>query len=258
MVAATYDAAMARVFTDEGGYTNDPHDPGGATNWGITIYDARKYWKANATPEDVRNMPKSVAAEIYKAHYANPINYDALPAGFDYSVLDAEINSGYGRAIAWAKDVLGPAVVGVSNMVLAANSAKDKVTMIQKYWARRLAFLHALKNWQYFGKGWGRRCAQGEAAAVKMWYKYGAAMNDHDVSREMENQSKAASTRSKNSVAKAGGSAAGSGALGLDLHSIGGKIVIALIITGVVVLIIYFVRQSIIHQQRSSAYLKEK
>ena len=43
MVAATYAAAMVRVFADEGGYTNDPVDPGGATNWGITIIDARKY-----------------------------------------------------------------------------------------------------------------------------------------------------------------------------------------------------------------------
>ena len=258
MVAATYDVAMARVFADEGGYTNDPHDPGGATNWGITIFDARKYWKADATPEDVKNMPKSVASEIYREHYAKPIDYDHLPAGFDYSVLDADINSGYGRAIAWAKDVLGPVVVSVANMVVAANKVNDKVSMIQRYWARRLAFLHALKNWQYFGKGWGRRCASGEAAAVKMWLKYGATMNDHDVAREMENQSKAASTRSKNSVAKAGGSATGSSALALDFHSIGGKIVIAMIIVGVVILIVYFVRQSIIHNQRAVAYMKEK
>jgi len=33
MTPATYDAAMIRVFADEGGYTNDPVDPGGATNW---------------------------------------------------------------------------------------------------------------------------------------------------------------------------------------------------------------------------------
>ena len=54
MTAATYAAAIARVFADEGGYTDDPKDPGGATNWGITIVDARKYWKADATPADVR------------------------------------------------------------------------------------------------------------------------------------------------------------------------------------------------------------
>src|SRR6185369_7462378 len=89
MVAATYDAAMVRVFADEGGYTNDPVDPGGATNWGITIYDARMYWKRDATPNDVRNMPKAVAAEIYRKHYANPMRYDDLPAGVDYGVLDA-------------------------------------------------------------------------------------------------------------------------------------------------------------------------
>jgi lysozyme family protein len=92
MTAATYDAAMIRVFGDEGGYTNDPVDPGGATNFGITIIDARKYWKPNATPADVKTMPKAVASDIYRKHYANPMRYDDLPAGFDYSILDAAIN----------------------------------------------------------------------------------------------------------------------------------------------------------------------
>ena len=97
MTAATYTAAMVRVFADEGGYTNDPVDPGGATNWGITIFDARKYWKADATPADVKAMPKAVAADIYRKHYARPIRYDDLPAGFDYSVLDAEISAAIQR-----------------------------------------------------------------------------------------------------------------------------------------------------------------
>jgi lysozyme family protein len=38
-------AVMARVFAHEGGYANHPKDPGGPTNWGITITDARLYGK---------------------------------------------------------------------------------------------------------------------------------------------------------------------------------------------------------------------
>ena len=96
---ATYDEAMERgVFPHEGGYTNDPRDPGGATNWGITIADARAYWKPGATAADVRTMPKSVAEDIYARQYAAPLRYDDLPAGVDYSVLDYGINSGVGRA----------------------------------------------------------------------------------------------------------------------------------------------------------------
>src|ERR1700747_2155369 len=144
MVAATYDAAMVRVFADEGGYTNDPKDPGGPTNWGITIYDARKYWKPNAKAEDVKTMPREVAVDIYKQHYAAPIRYNDLPAGFDYSILDASINSGLGRAIPWAGRALGTNSVTIEPVVAFARTFPDKVVPIQKYWALRVSFLDGL------------------------------------------------------------------------------------------------------------------
>src|SRR6266576_2653586 len=94
----TYDRAMAKVYKDEGGYSNDAGDRGGPTNYGITIRDARMYWKSDATAEDVRHMPKSVAKIIYEKHYGTPLHYNALPAGVDYAVLDYGINSGISRA----------------------------------------------------------------------------------------------------------------------------------------------------------------
>ncbi|NGX96815.1 MAG: secretion activator protein, partial [Candidatus Afipia apatlaquensis] len=136
MVAATYETGIAKVFKDEGGYTNDPKDPGGATNWGITINDAQMYWKSNATAADVKAMPKSVAENIYRTKYAAPVCYDLLPAGFDYTVLDAGINSGIGRAIPWAAKALGLASGSkINQIVVAAGTAPDKVKLIQKYWA---------------------------------------------------------------------------------------------------------------------------
>jgi len=52
----------------------------GAINWGITIFDARKYWKSNATPEDVRNMPKQVTAALGSlfANDARELTFDDL------------------------------------------------------------------------------------------------------------------------------------------------------------------------------------
>ena len=44
----------ARLLVHEGGYTNHPADPGGPTNFGITIYDYRKYVKPGATAADVQ------------------------------------------------------------------------------------------------------------------------------------------------------------------------------------------------------------
>jgi lysozyme family protein len=45
MATISYDEALRRLLAHEGGYTNHPADPGGPTNFGITIFDYRKYVK---------------------------------------------------------------------------------------------------------------------------------------------------------------------------------------------------------------------
>ncbi|WP_051334357.1 glycosyl hydrolase 108 family protein [Bradyrhizobium sp. Ai1a-2] len=258
MTAATYDAAMTRVFADEGGYTNDPVDPGGATNWGITIKDARMYWKADATPADVKAMPKAVAADIYRKHYANPMRYDDLPAGFDYSVLDAAINSGVGRAPKWAGQALGIAATSIGAVVGPAAAAKDKVAVIQKYWSIRLSFLKGLSTFWRFGKGWTRRCTGGEAAAVKMWLTIGEKLASTDAKARLDQEAGKAKAQSKN--AAAGATAAGSGptiaapAVDPAQFTWGGKVALGILIAFLALFVIYLIRQAIIHKQRAEAY----
>lgn len=256
MAAATYDAAMIRVFADEGGYTNDPQDPGGATNWGITIFDARKYWKPNATAADVKAMPKTVAADIYRAHYATPIRYDDLPAGFDYSMLDASINSGQGRAVPWGAKALGSNSSTVDSVVTLSRAASDKVALIQTYWALRLSFLHGLRTWSHFGVGWGRRCANGEAAAVRMWLALGTALTPAQSRTKLDQEAAKAKTAAKKAGSGAGGSVAGGGAgsVLIDHSHLGGKIALAIFAVVILAAIIALARNALIHQQRATAY----
>lgn len=259
MVAATYDAAMIRVFADEGGYTNDPVDPGGATNWGITIYDARKYWKRDATPSDVRNMPKSVAADIYRKHYANSIRYDDLPAGFDYSVLDAAINSGVGRAPVWAAKALGIAPTNnIADIVGPANAASDKVAAIKKYWAVRLGFVQSLSTFWRFGKGWTRRCVQGEAAAVRMWLSVGAQLPAPAVRKRLDEEARTAKRASMRAGTGAvtAGSGSAIGATSLDWWQMG---IWEWVLTGAIAACAIgaaaaLFHQVIAHSQRAKAY----
>ncbi len=62
-----YNYALQQVLKSEGGYTNDPRDPGGPTNYGITIADYRMYVKKDATASDVKNMHLSDAQTIYRS-----------------------------------------------------------------------------------------------------------------------------------------------------------------------------------------------
>ena len=258
MVAATYDAAMIRVFADEGGYTDDTAkgDTGGPTNFGITIHDAQKYWKANATAMDVKTMPKTVAADIYRKHYAIQIRYDDLPAGVDYTVLDASINSGQGGAVPWMGKASGKTVKTVADLVTVSQQANDKVTLIKKYWGTRLSFLRSLSIFKNFGRGWTRRCTQGEAAAVRMWLAVGAQMSGAEARKTLDAEAKKASTSAKTTGGTAAGTATGGGVAlpQLDTSSMTGKLLLAVGISIAIVLVIWLVRQAIIHNMRSQAY----
>jgi lysozyme family protein len=164
---STYETAITQVFKDEGGYTNDPRDPGGPTNWGITLEDARHYWKSDATADDVKNMPKSVAEEIYEKHYATPILYASLPAGVDYSVLDYGINSGISRAAKTLQGIVGVSQDGVIGpaTIAATNAYHSMDALIDAIYDQRLAFLRKLSTWDHFGHGWTSRCTTGRALA---------------------------------------------------------------------------------------------
>jgi lysozyme family protein len=171
---ATYQEAMTSgIFPAEGGYTNEKTDPGGPTNWGITIYDARKYWKADATAEDVKNMPKSVAEDIYVKHYATPILYANLPAGVDYSVLDYAVNSGVSRAVQSLQTIVGTTADGIMGpATLAAVNKNNPTDLINKIWDDRLAYDHSLtKLWLIYGHGWTNRCIKGKKLALALLAK---------------------------------------------------------------------------------------
>src|SRR5207253_7233987 len=98
MAASFYDEALTRLLAHEGGYSNHPADPGGPTNFGITIYDYRRYVKPDATPADVRGMKVADAKAIYRTKYWGAVRCDELPAGLDYAVFDYGVNSGVARA----------------------------------------------------------------------------------------------------------------------------------------------------------------
>jgi lysozyme family protein len=154
MTASNREAAISKTLQYEGGYTNNPHDPGGATNWGITIADARKYWKPDATPEDVKGMPKEVAVDIYRKKYWQVMGCDTRDTGPDFVDFDCGVNSGVGRVLTFRK-VLDPQHLTPVEYVKAAC-------------AMRSSFLHGLKTYAYFGTGWSRRVAAVEATGIKM------------------------------------------------------------------------------------------
>jgi lysozyme family protein len=170
MSASSYDEALRRLLGHEGGYTNHPSDPGGPTNFGITIIDYRKYVKRNATAADVRGMRLDEAKAIYRAKYWNALRCDELPAGVDYAVFDYGVNSGIARAAKVLQRCLGfsAPTTRVDDAVLRAVWTREPAALVAAICDERLRFLKALRTWPVFGKGWGRRVAEVRRAALAM------------------------------------------------------------------------------------------
>jgi lysozyme family protein len=170
MTASNYDESLRRLLVHEGGYSNDPSDPGGPTNFGITIFDYRKYVKPDATAADVKAMQVDEAKRIYRSKYWDACTCDDLPAGVDYAVFDYGVNSGIGRSgkVLRACLKLSDASGAVDDTVVAAARHADAKALIVAICAERLRFLQSLKSWGVFGKGRGTRVAEVKVVALAM------------------------------------------------------------------------------------------
>lgn len=167
---SNFDACVTLLLVHEGGYTNHPSDPGGPTNFGVTIGDYRKYVNPEATAADVRRMKVDEAKRIFREKYWNVQRCDELPAGVDYAVFDYGVNSGVGRSGRVLRRALKlpDNSSAVTNAVIQAASAADAKRLIVAICDERLHFLQSLKTWPIFGAGWGRRVREVKSKALAM------------------------------------------------------------------------------------------
>lgn len=164
------ETALKHVLVHEGGFSNHPKDPGGATNRGVTqrVYDAYRD-RQGQSRRSVRAITAEEVADIYKRQYWDAIRGDDLPSGLDYAVFDYAVNSGPRRAAQDLQRELGVAVDGViGNVTLAGVAKADVYDLIDRLCARRMRFLKGLKHWPTFGKGWTRRVTDVAEIAMAM------------------------------------------------------------------------------------------
>ena len=91
------------IVAREGGYVNDPNDPGGATNFGVTIHTMRRLGldltrDGQVTEADVRALTREQAIEIFLDQYYRRPGLAALPEVLQPSVFDMYVNAG-GNAV---------------------------------------------------------------------------------------------------------------------------------------------------------------
>lgn len=95
----TVEQLAAAIVAREGGYVNDPDDPGGATNFGVTIGTMRSLGldldgNGRVEAADLRKLDRARAAQIYIEHYFRKPGLDRLPQALQASVFDMQVNAG--------------------------------------------------------------------------------------------------------------------------------------------------------------------
>ena len=152
------------IFEVEGGYTNDENDRGGATNFGITHDDAKKYLGYTG---DMRDFKKSDAEKIYEKVYYRGNHIDKITDDrVALSIFDWAVNSG-GKGIKKAQIVankFGASLIVdgiIGNKTLEAINAIDPKMFLNEYHEMQRTFYRNLaakdRTQEDFLKGWLNR-----------------------------------------------------------------------------------------------------
>jgi lysozyme family protein len=108
MTSAAFKASLPFILKWEGGYVNNPNDPGGATNKGVTqkVYDQ---WRTSQglSARGVQQLGDNELQAIYESGYWLPPRCDALPSPLDLAQFDTAVNMGPGRAVRFLQQAIG-------------------------------------------------------------------------------------------------------------------------------------------------------
>ena len=157
---ANWEKALALVLKSEGGYVNNPRDPGGETNLGVT----KKVWEAwvkkSVSSDDMKSLTPTMVAPLYKAQYWDAVFGDDLPNGVDYLVFDFAVNAGPHTSRKLLQRALGVKDDGVIGSITMDKVRKaDAKDLINKFSIAKENYYKSLSTFSIFGKGWMNRVA---------------------------------------------------------------------------------------------------
>jgi len=164
---STFEDAFRVVVGEEGGYTDNPADPGNWTSGKVgqgALRGTKFGISARSYPDlPIASLSVQDAADIYRRDFWIPIQADALPQPLALLLFDAAVNCGCGRAIRWLQQAVSATVDGRMGPLTLDAVAKwaaqpsGGAKLCAEFLALRLAFMASLPTWRSFGAGWARR-----------------------------------------------------------------------------------------------------
>ena len=174
MAAANYpDPILTFTLQEEGGFSNNPDDPGGATEHGITLRTFRNMMHDQAlTVADLQAITPGEEATIYRTGYWTVVDGDNLPSGIDVMVFDEGVNAGPARSermLQEAAGLTGDDIDGVIGpQTLAAVAAVPATDLVTRLTGIQRAYYRSLDTFDEFGEGWMARIDRRMTLALKL------------------------------------------------------------------------------------------
>ena len=179
MLTVTFEQAIPGLLDREGGRSDDPHDSGRATKYGISLAFLEDN-KIDLTGDgivderDIEALTLDQAKAIYKEHFWDWLKCEELPSALALMVFDFGVNAGRYRAARFLQVAVHrlQAAVGYEPQyrikvdgVIGPRTLHDTWMMMSDYPVRLTAALiskilfhyPACKTWWKHGAGWTRR-----------------------------------------------------------------------------------------------------
>jgi uncharacterized protein (TIGR02594 family) len=171
-----FQIALAHVLEMEGGFSDDPYDPGGPTNRGITLEDYARWISVtidaanrSALVEDLKRIPDAAVEDIYRNRYWTPAACPELPPPVALMHFDAAVNHGLGGAKRMLQAIAGVTVDGeIGPLTLAAIAMSSPLDLVARYASLRRERYRALPMFWRFGTGWLKRVDATEKRAASL------------------------------------------------------------------------------------------
>lgn len=160
----TFDEAFDRLINHEGGFSDDPKDPGNWTGGRVNVGQLKgtKFGIAANTygDLDIENLTLAQARGIYYRDWWLKAGADQMDAAIVFQLWDFAINAGMSTAVRALQRAVRVADDGsIGPMTLRAVRAMTVTDVLMRMTAQRLRFYTSLSTWQTYGKGWTNRVA---------------------------------------------------------------------------------------------------
>lgn len=158
----------------EGQFLNDPNDPRGPTNMGITQDELARFRERPVTQDELRDLTREEARQILRELYWKPIRADRLPLPVAQVCYDAAVLTGVRRAGRTLQEALNRqgndlAVDGIiGRATIGAAREADPKRVVDDFAAIQESYLRSRPGFAKYGKGWLSRLADVHSVATAM------------------------------------------------------------------------------------------